>query len=284
MESIALKSQATNYLIIGSNGFIGSRLASTLQEQMRASGFKAKEYIYSSSNYANANLATLASDRNASTVVFCGGIGGFRLSAESALSQEAQYEYFVRECSRFSSIKRFFLLSSLGAAASRMPSPYKDLCMCKEQATTSSMGAKGVSIRLPSIYGYDPFSGIHKGLPGVIAYGLMTNQVIKVYGELNTTRNYISIQSASEALSSIITRDGKGSKASGLINLANSYNMTVHQILNIIGASLRGSPRLQLVQTRALDVESHDPSVVDGSIDYINSDLRHWSRMIYSGI
>lgn len=284
MKSTVIPGQNTKCLIIGSNGFIGSHLTSTLSKRMRCTGARTTEYTYSSNDFGDANIHSLESDRSISSVVFCGGAGGFGLSAKSASLQGSQYEHFVRECSKVSSIKELYLLSSLGAAASRMSSSYKELCMCKEQATTSLIGAKGVSIRLPSIYGYDPISGIHKGLPGAIAYGLAKNKTISIYGGLNTTRNYISIQTTSEALSSIITSSRRSAAGRRLISLANKYNMSTHQILKIVCKSLRRTPRIQLVDTRALDVESHDPSIVDGFIDYIYSDLSHWSRTIYGRV
>lgn len=284
MRSTVVSSQNSKFLIVGSNGFIGSQLTSALRMKIRGTELRTAEYMYSSNDFVRANMHSLESDGNISSIVFCGGVGGFRLSAKSASLQESQYKHFIQECSKVSSIRHFYMLSSLGAAASRMPSAYKDLCMCKEQATASLRGAKGISIRLPSIYGYDPISGVYKGLPGAIAYGLARNKTISIYGELNTTRNYISVQSASEALLSIITSSRKSAAARRLINVANRHNMSIHQILKTVSLSLRRTPQIQIVDTRVLDVESHDPSMVDGFIDYVYSDLNHWSRTVYAKI
>lgn len=279
MESSVLQCNACKYLIVGSNGFIGNQLTHAIKKHAHRP--QCIDYAYVSEDFAHANLAILKSNPEIEVVVFCGGVGGFGLCADSASRQGPQYEYFVHACSRLQSIKQFFLISSLGAAASRIASPYKRLCIYKENATASLMGRKGVTIRLPSIYGYDPIKGEDKGLPGAIVHGLVTNKTIRIYGKLSTSRNYISVEDAARSMTLIITRKHQGMAGENLINLASRYNLSIHQIISIICLSLKQIPRIQLVPTKQLDIESHDLTRVDGDVAYIYSDLYRWSRGIY---
>ena len=136
-----------------------------------------------------------------------------------------------------------------------------------------------MTIRLPGIYGYEPRSGTYKGLPGAITHGLVRNIAVDIYGSLGTSRNYLSIQTASRAvITAILGFSTGGARDYRTLNIANSHNLTTHLVLDILSRAHGRVPRLRMIRAKDIDAESHNIAFVDGIMSYLYSDLEQWSR------
>lgn len=143
METTLLSGPGHDWLVVGSNGAIGSKPVRALRRSSHIDrrrpwmcGFTA------TASYVKASLDLLPSRSgcNPLRLLFCAGKGGFSLADASAEKQYQAFDTFCRLLTRSVDLGKFVFVSSLGAQCSRTGAPYSQLICRNEESVLTSFG------------------------------------------------------------------------------------------------------------------------------------------------
>lgn len=279
MDSTLLRHDDHCWLVIGSNGLIGSEMASALSRcGRRASAMHQTTVTYRSGDYVNENLNLL--DRHGDQplhIIFCAGKGGFSLSEKIAQLQHHHLQAFLQSVDRhYPSLRTMAIISSLGCACSGIASPYADLMRRNEEMVIGMFQQRSSILRLPSIYGYNNIKKIYGGLIGVMMRNLFTRKTTKIFAKLETRRNYLSAECVAGALCS--GRQPFLWSGQGIINIQAPMSLSVFDVCSAIFRAIKRRPLVNLVTCSPVDSESHYPSAVAGASMIVNDELNLWIR------
>ena len=265
------------YIIIGSDGLIGGYISQEIQNVASAKNLQwERQLLIQLDSYDDIEEQTLNIVNNqlmksvTSCTVFCAhGKGGFSLKKKTAISQYNQYDNLLLGLNAVNGIEIIVvLISSLGAIVSNEKSVYKTLTLMKEERL-KKYDFQSLAIRLPSLWGIKVQTNEPKGLVGCILDSLNSGKNFTVYGALETTRNYLYIETAVQEIMKILSNYKSSDYVSNLYNLRSRYYYCVGSILSIVKQVI---PSIALVytlkQSELLDRENHTNLAANG-VDWI---------------
>ena len=231
---INLKNKQT-YIIVGSNGLIGSSLVNSfhLRHKFNYKKFLVKQIdnYYNLSSLIINNINYFNRDKeNKYSIIYCAGNGGFSLDIKSANLQIDYLKNFID--SIYNSVKSeisFFLLSSLGCYSSQIDTPYKKLTLANEEKVLSYPNSH--ILRLPSIWGIKKYPSQPKGLIATLLMSLRECKKTRIFGDMNTLRNYISSNQIGDNIFLLLSNNKSFENE---YNFFNNFNYTVFDLINII--------------------------------------------------
>ncbi len=278
METTLLRGHAHDWLVVGSNGAVGSELTHALLRSAYIDGSRPVDVrVHTRDSYAETSLDLVLSRSSCSPVrlLFCAGKGGFSLSQASAEQQHQAFDKFCRLLAPSVDLDKFVLISSLGAQCSRLGAPYSQLVRNNEEAVLANFGERVLVLRLPSLYGYHDRVQRYHGLIGVILRNLKIRCSTGVYARLETRRNYLSIR----RLAALLVRDrpsGALLEANGCLNIQSSINLSVFDVCSSFFRAVRQRPILKLMGHSLVDEEHHYPGAVHGARVIVNDPIGEW--------
>ena len=265
------------YIIIGSDGLIGGYISQEIQNVASAKNLQwERQLLIQLDSYDDIEEQTLNIVNNqlmksvTSCTVFCAhGKGGFSLKKKTAISQYNQYDNLLLGLNAVNGIEIIVvLISSLGAIVSNEKSVYKTLTLMKEERL-KKYDFQSLAIRLPSLWGIKVQTNEPKGLVGCILDSLNSGKNFTVYGALETTRNYLYIETAVQEIMKILSNYKSSDYVSNLYNLRSRYYYCVGSILSLVKQVI---PSVALVytlkQSALLDRENHTNLAING-VDWI---------------
>jgi nucleoside-diphosphate-sugar epimerase len=278
METTLLSGPEHDWLVVGSNGAIGSELTrALLRSQYTDSSRPVDVTVHPHGSYAQASLDLLI--RRAGShplrLLFCAGKGGFSLTEASAEQQYQAFDNFCQLLTRSVGLDKFVFVSSLGAQCSRVGAPYSQLVRSNEETVLTNFGERSLILRLPSLYGYHDRAQRFHGLIGVILRNLRIRCPTGIYARLETRRNYLSIR----RLAALLVRDRPGGallEASGFLNIQSSVNLSVFDVCSSFFRTVRQRPILKLMKHSFVDAEHHYPAAIRGARVIINDPIGEW--------
>jgi nucleoside-diphosphate-sugar epimerase len=278
METTLLSGLGRDWLVLGSNGSVGSEVTRALVTSSYIDGSRTVDVrSHPRDSYAEASLDLVRSRSSCHPLrlVFCAGKGGFSLAQASAEQQYQAFDKFCRLLSPSVGIDKFVLVSSLGAHCSRLGVPYSKLVRSNEEAVLANFGERALILRFPSLYGYNDRAQRYHGLIGVILRNLKIRRSTGIYARLETRRNYLSIR----RLATLLVSDRPGGallEANGCLNIQSSINLSVFDVCNSFFRTVRQRPILKLIEHSLVDAEHHYPGAVHGARVIINDPIGEW--------
>ena len=278
MESTLLLGRRHDWLVVGSNGAIGSEITQALRQSSQIKQIYASEVsTHSRTNYAKSVLSIIQerSHSRALRLIFCAGKGGFTLSQNLADQQEKEFAALYSSLIAMRSLEKMLYISSLGAHCSKIKSPYSSLIKRNEKGLLANLSIRSLIIRVPSLYGYNECSKSYHGLIGVLLSNLKTNSPTSIYSSLSTRRNYISARHLSRKLVSEhfekIIHDSQD-----CINIQAPASLSVLDACSLITKITKRRPALKLMQASILDAEHHWPNIVSGAKVMVSDSIKEW--------
>lgn len=278
MESTLLIGSRHDWLVVGSNGAIGSEMTQALRQSSQTNKMYApKVEIHSRSKYSESVFRAIKARRNPRPLrlLFCAGKGGFSLSQNLADQQEKEFAEFYSKLTFLPSLEKMVYVSSLGAHCSRIKSPYSNLIKKNEKGLLSSLSSRSLIIRVPSVYGYNEYSKRYHGLIGILLSNLRTNSPTSIYSHFSTRRNYISIRHLAQKLVcehlEKINHDEHG-----CLNVQAPASLSVLDVCSIITKITKRRPALRPMPASILDAEHHWPNAVSGAKIVISDSVKEW--------
>lgn len=279
METTLLSGPKCDWLVVGSNGAVGSQLNRALIQSSYIDPSRPVDVrVHLHENYAEASLDLLAnrSGCHPLRLLFCAGKGGFSLDQASAEKQCQALNKFCRLLAPSVDIDKFVLVSSLGAYCSKLGVPYSQLVRSNEEVVLSNYGERALILRLPSLYGYHGLTMRYHGLIGVILRNLKIGCSTGIYARLETRRNYLSIR----RVASLLVSDRLGPtllEANGCLNIQSSINLSIFDVCNYFFRAVRRRPLLKLMEHSLVDAEHHYPDHCGAKV-VINDSIGEWVR------
>ncbi len=278
METTLLPGPRCDWLVVGSNGAVGSELTRALLRSSYIDDSRPVDMrVHPRDSYAEASLDLVRSRSSCHPLrlVFCAGKGGFSLAQASAEQQYRAFDKFCRLLAPSVGIDKFVLVSSLGAHCSRLGVPYSQLVRSNEEAVLANFGERALILRFPSLYGYHDRAKRYHGLIGVILRNLKIRRSTGIYARLETRRNYLSIR----RLATLLVRDRPGGallEVNGYLNILSSINLSVFDVCSSFFRAVRQRPVLKLVEHSLVDAEHHYPDSVHGARIIVNDPIAEW--------
>ena len=265
------------FIIIGSDGLIGGYISKEIKKAACARNLKwERQLLVKLDSYDDIEdqtlniLKTQVMNSVTSCTVFCAhGKGGFNLKNNAAIAQYKQFDNLMLGLDAVNGIEIIvILISSLGAIVSNEKSVYKTLTIMKEECL-KNYNFQSLTIRLPSLWGIKVQTNEPKGLVGCILDSLNSGKYFNVYGALETTRNYLYVETAVQEIMKIYTKYKSCNYVSNLYNLRSRYYYCVGSILSLVKQVI---PSIALVytlkQSTLLDRENHTNLAING-VDWI---------------
>lgn len=279
MQSALFNSATSHWLVVGSNGLIGSDIATALH---RSSLLTASPPLllndYDPSQYVRANLEFLNGiPLQGLRILFCAGRGGFSIGNEIAEHQIGQWQAFCQQLKDTRlPVEKIIFISSLGCACSELTCPYTHLVQAQEAFLLDTWNEQALIIRLPSMYGYNRSKMKYGGLIGVMMQNLKLRRSTSIYARMETRRNYLS----SQRMASTLFADANLHHLcrQGILNIQASLSMTIYDVCSMMFQATRKRPCITLQKQRVIDSESHFPSTLKDAKLVINDNLKSWIR------
>lgn len=281
------------FIVIGSDGLVGSSIELEIQGLARAKTSEYKEHLsiklegYNDIERETLGLLKYLSLKGISScTIFCAyGKGGFHIEKKTAIAQYNQFNNLMLHLGSVNDINvRVVLISSLGAVVSNEKSVYKKLTLMKE-SKLKEVNFPALSIRLPSLWGIKLKAQEPKGLIGCILDSLYNRKDFTIYGSLETTRNYLYIKTAAEEIMKILSNHKSFGQVNSLYNLRSRYYYCNGSILSIVKQVIPSSTLVYtLKNSELLDRENHTDLPQDG-VDWVvdnclNFEIkRGWSHL-----
>jgi nucleoside-diphosphate-sugar epimerase len=278
METTLLSGPGRDWLVVGSNGAVGSELTQALLRSSYIDGSRPVDVrVHPHHSYAEASLDLVLSRSSSHPLrfVFCAGKGGFSLAQASAEAQFQAFDKFCRLLAPSVDLDKFVFVSSLGAHCSLLGAPYSQLIRSNEETVLAYFGERSLILRLPSLYGYHDRAQRYHGLIGVILRNLKTRCPTGIYARLETRRNYLSVR----RLATLLVRDrpdGALLEANGCLNVQSSVNLSVFDVCGSFFRAVKQRPILKLMDHSLVDAEHHCPGVVYGARVIVNDPIGEW--------
>ncbi len=282
MKTTFIEAQGVRLFVIGSNGLIGSWLEKEILRKLRTRA-TVQSWEYQSKDYAELNPALLQRLEGRNEVVFCGGSGGFSITEDACERQRKEFSRFCKSLAEeYIRPEYFTCISSLGAIVSTHSSPYKTLIREREKVLRSTFRGIHTTIRLPSLYGHNRITKEAKGIVAVLTDDSLNNKTSRIFGRLNTSRNYLSTKSCCSAISKLIILQPKNTRRA-TIDLMATKNYTIRELCSEVTRAFRKVPMIRLLDGQALDCESHYPRTADGVKLELPDDVHEWICKILQG-
>ena len=270
---INLKNKKT-YIIIGSNGLIGSSIVNSfhLRYKFNYKNFLVKQInnYYNLSSLIINNIKYLNRDNeNKYSIIYCAGEGGFSLDIKSANRQIDYLKNFIS--SIYNSVNSeisFFLLSSLGCHSSQIDTPYKKLTLANEEKVLSNPNSH--ILRLPSIWGIKKFPLQPKGLIATLLMSLKESKKTRIFGDMNTLRNYISANQIGDNIFLLLINN---QTLENEYNFFNNFNYTVFDLINIIKRLTKKKVFFEINRGNAAQTESFNLSPKNKNDIIVSEDI-----------
>jgi len=283
MRSTLIHCDGYDWIIVGSNGFIGAALTRALAgreiDRSRSRQNIITHIEHEHDQYLNATYWLLQNNDSGRPckLLFCAGKGGFSLLESQANQQYRVFERFSNAIGDFSRIHKVVLISSLGAHCSRIESPYRTLIEQKEACLDLYLPAKSLILRLPSMYGSSQTTKTFHGLIGVMYQKSRLGQSTEITATLRTRRNYLSIN----RLATIFSRPARQHdflNHLGIVNVQASYGLSIHEICASFFQAMQKRPRIVLKEPRLIDAEDHFPFRLQGARLILDDNLSEWIK------
>lgn len=280
MLSSFLHSQNRDWLVVGSNGSIGSEILHSLELACAPEAAKPTLSCHHSHNDYGQAADRLLQDHSRGQplrIVFCGGRGGFSLSDVSADEQQKAFEDFCRGLRNQHSLEKVVLISSLGAHCSEISSAYRRLVFTKEENVMDHLPGRNLILRLPSMYGWNRGGRRHHGLIGVLLRHLRLRRSTDIYARMETRRNYLSMNQ----LGPLLLRAGMGGiclDRLGIVNIQATLNLSIFDICTSFFRTTHLRPTVRLMEPSRVDAENHYPTLLNDANMMIHDRLDAWIK------
>lgn len=280
METTLLSGPSHDWLVVGSNGAIGSHLTSALLRSQYIDGCRpidVRVHTHDSYLEASLDLALGRSTTQPLRLLFCAGRGGFSLPQASAEKQHQAFERFCDLLTLSVPIDKFILISSLGAQCSKLGTAYSHLVRNNERIVLAGFGGQSLILRLPSLYGFHERKRSYHGLIGIVLRNLKVRSPTGIYSRLETRRNYLSIR----RLADLLVRDrpcGAFLEANGCLNVQSSIGLSIFDVCASFFRVVKQRPILKLMEHSLVDAEHHYPSLLHGAKLVINDSIDEWVK------
>ncbi len=285
METTLLSASGHDWLVVGSDGAIGSELTTALLLSSPTPGVSAVRKGHPHDSYRETVTDVLRARRDSGRplrLLFCGGKGGFSLSKESAEKQHEAFDLFCRDIGSSFDLEKFVFISSLGARCSQLVSHYSSLIEDNEQTVQNVFHGRSLILRLPSMYGYSFRARRFHGLVGIMLRNLRIRRPTGIYARLETRRNYLSIHRLAPLLVRQSSRGGALDQT-GILNVQSTVGLSILDVCTHFFRAIKQRPILKLVRHSQLDEEHHYPSkltdaklcVIDPIGEWVSL---HWKR------
>lgn len=244
------------FVIIGSNGLIGNKILENFERRKEHFDIFKKEVknydlIFESIISFLDHKKTRKYDRF--YLIFCAGKGGFSLDLENADIQSIRFENFVKRIYQENIVNmKFFLISSLGCYLSKIDSPYKKLMKSNEKFIL--LFKESYILRLPSIWGFNKKNKEPKGLIGNLIFSIKNLNESRIFGDLNTSRNYISADKIGINLFLFLQKKEFPSR---IYNFSNQNNHSINDIILLIKKITKKNVFFKIYPGKSEDKESY---------------------------
>lgn len=244
--------------VVGARGFIGSSLVKHLQKaEIDVAEFNSNQPLAINENL-NPQL------REVSSIIWCAS----RVNPTSAASRPdlcdtemAEWISFLETWSKNSTpSQRLVFLSSGGCTYSSNELPFRE---DSEAAGVNDYGKLKVAmekelllrniphliLRVANVYGPGQQSGRGQGVIAEWKHSIVKNQDIKVYGSLESFRDYIYIDDLCEGILQILTSVGDNQ----ILNLGSGIATKLKTILEIVQSLVSEKTNINIVEKRQTD-------------------------------
>jgi hypothetical protein len=269
-----------SWIIVGSNGFVGSAITNCLYKNISH-----ELKISAAKNFCNYDeidkivlwIAEIVTTETVCQFVFAFGKGGFHLLERECLQLHQSFRQLIDDISAKLSSGRLvyvYYLSSLGACLSRLDSPYKHLIAKNEEYLEFSKSINSVAFRLPSLWG---FKQSDESCSQMKAYGILANLLLAaknntpatIFGGAYTTRLYMSIDTVAIEIVSYLIRDSTHLSLSNNsfehISIAPVRSYSIAELILLVRRVTRKKLMIKFAEGIDIHVESHYISSINGS-------------------
>ncbi len=272
------------YIVIGSNGLIGSALVSSFKRRFLFNNdnfFVKKNVNYKILSYFLANNLKIF-DNNFSqkySFIYCAGKGGFSLEISSSLEQIEDFRYLINFLVKnYSHRMSFYLISSLGCHYSQIDTPYKKLVESNEELLLKKDNM--FIFRLPSIWGFKKNPLRPTGLIGKLLVTAKNFEEATIYGELNTLRNYLSANQIAES----IFKEIMSKSSEKIYNFYGEFNYTINEIILLIKKLTKKRVFYKIIDGNPAHKESFKSVPTNGKniivLEYLNEQIvKEWRNL-----
>lgn len=253
------------YVVLGSNGLIGNALVDSFKRNYKF--FNKNIFVQSINRYEFITESILKniesfniSPDHTFTFIYSAGKGGYSLDKRIANEQIKRFSFFVNSIyNRFENKISFYLISSLGCNLSQIHSPYKNLILSNEKLI--SLFPNTFILRLPSIWGFKKNPFMPKGLISNLLYSAKRANEIRIYGDFNTLRNYLSDFQISNVIRKLICSDVK---SNNIYNFSSYFNYSIADLIYLVMKITKKQVKFKLYQGSSNDKESYKIFPKDG--------------------
>ena len=273
------------YIVLGSNGLIGNALINSFRRNFKF--FNNNIFVKSIKRYEliTESILRIIESSNISpdhtfTLIYSAGKGGYSLDKKIANEQTKRFSSFVNSIYKFYENKiSFYLISSLGCNLSQIHSPYKNLILSNEKLI--SLFPNTFILRLPSIWGFKKNPLMAKGLIGNLLYSAKSANEIKIYGDFNTVRNYLSDFQISNVICKFICSDVK---SNNIYNFSSHFNYSVAELIYLVMKITKKQVKYKLYQGSYNDKESYKLFPTEGEnikvLESLNTEIyKSWRNL-----
>ena len=272
--------------VVGAGGLLGRGVVSVLKQ--RGHEVLTSSIPWSDIPAAKAALANAAEEFRALAngrpwvIAWCAGAG---VTGTSQIDLDAELDVFKSAldsvahvlCGPDSSPGRFFMASSAGGVYAGAPdppyteesmpqplAPYGFAKLAAELAVSdfaSSTGTRTLIGRVANLYGPGQNLAKPQGLISVFAKAHLTGQPVSVYVSLDTLRDYIFVDDASELVADCLTRLSKSDVAAGETVtkiLATQRADTIGSLIGACKTVFKRRPRIVLGASPYAKAQAHD--------------------------
>lgn len=258
-------------IIVGSNGMIGGAVTSlfstlgglphhrkTLEVNHRDAS-KAIEYLLPFCANPPKGIVDLPI-----YIVYACGKGGFSVNKEITEQQTLSLSLLIETLSHQNMLGiRLIYLSSLGAHLSSVDSHYKSMVGLNEEIVRSY--ANSLIIRLPGIWGFKKQNNAwtSSGLIAHLLNSAITRREALIYGDLATTRHYLSSNTVGSFIANII-RYEDWEQDFKTLNLYSLALLSISDIISVVNREISRKVIYRLFHGALVDRENLIRNAFDG--------------------
>lgn len=266
-------------VIIGANGFLGNSISIGLQRyahrNLKSSCTETFDNYYDIHNIIPWSVNKITTEMEI-IFILAFGKGGFKLSKETSTQLHKTFVSIVNDISqRLSPPKNviIYYISSLGASLSNMTTPYKVLNRKNEEYLRLYTSVKSISIRIPSIWGFNICNNqtsdlVPMGILGNLLASAKNNNTITIFGDSYTTRLYLSLDTISKYIACYILNNSANNSLINegfeIISVASIRTYSIEELIFIVRNVTK--KKLIVKYTKGIDIhaESHYISNITG--------------------
>ena len=276
METWAGGSKSGLYIVLGSNGLIGSKTKESIRPELGSTIDFEKTFRHAREETPKVSRRLIEDHHYARiSIIICSGAKGFELTVAEKNEDLDLFQALCGELRISEAVRRVVLSSSLGCTLSAIDSNYKQLVLAKEECMRAMLGNRAIVGRISSVYGStgEKFSG----LAGVLLWNTVNSRVTNIYGCLSTRRNYLEAEGCGEALKELAGARMYDDSECLVRNICAQRSMSISEIVSCVYRVTKKKPMVQLQECNPLAREDHFADQYDSlNSILVNRPLEGW--------